>query len=770
MIKVKDRLVAMLMSLVILLSFSLTGCGGTAGNKPGSDLPPVVKEDEKPEEKIEEFFLSPEKTDVTTEDKLKISLGDFILDEETSLRVTSLVEEENLEEGYKVQAYDIQLGDMDQLDDFIKISIPYDDSYCEAGQDLCLCVGAKYLNDKTGLWEDILYELDQEAGEVHIYTDHLSTFGIFILKDEGRRTAKVSYALGLLSAVDPGEAGEVLQEYLAGGGAEGEKAQGLGARIVLDIFDFSGSLGDGLGYIENPISIASLGNPVFDSALTSAANDKLGQLGKIASAVRIGATVLKSDASDEDMLNLYKDVAFFALSFSKSAALGLAMSGVWIFDYTISSMFEEGMAMKMEKMAKAYEHYNDSYSGGKHRARTLKEWRQILIDIVEANPSDEGAVKEALEAEIDDYARKFWSLPLDTVYEVVAHAGLKDMPYPTNDEIETMVKDYKLNLYERLYPVSKSVSNYMQNKAHAEYVKALNELKDFYNQPLEFKIVEQLAEDDQVRSSGFIASFEPLSQEAYTKDWYGPIDKDGQLYTYFTILGFIQAGMPDTLAIYDPGSKPGEDKPLLEEKFVLRDPLTLVEFILPEDELVYTSSKEYDGIVESGINRAFEQIGRIKINPDGSFSEQLPFFQKEGYLELQDGSMHAPIYTLTDFKISGNFDPVKGTGSAHGSFKIVGVVDVDGGNKLSYQDGYGENKWEIVHSYHIEDLASGSFKVSKEGNLIKMTARFNSDNTETIRTSYNPVKVEFGQSHIEPEVYVYEENYDVEEVYYFSWR
>ena len=96
----------------------------------------------------------------------------------------------------------------------------------------------------------------------------------------------------------------------------------------------------------------------------------------------------------------------------------------------------------------------------------------MLIDIAEANPNEADA-KAAIEAEIDRYAREFWTLgkmDLDVVVTEMkdkSSKGSVTIPKATKAEIETMVGGYKAQLYERLYPVTQSVSVYMQRKVEA---------------------------------------------------------------------------------------------------------------------------------------------------------------------------------------------------------------------------------------------------------------------------------------------------------------
>ena len=144
----KRKIISVLLAAAMLSSL-LAGCGGTGGGK------------------SEALTLSPEMTSVTTSDGITVVVGDYVLDGETELTVTKQPAEENKEEGYKIEAYDFTLGELHELDDFITIRIPYDTTYCDEGQDPARCVGAKYKNESTGVWEDVLFEGGGRAGDLH---------------------------------------------------------------------------------------------------------------------------------------------------------------------------------------------------------------------------------------------------------------------------------------------------------------------------------------------------------------------------------------------------------------------------------------------------------------------------------------------------------------------------------------------------------------------------------------------------------------------------
>jgi len=579
------KTVSILLAAALLLG-GLAGCGGGGG-------------------KSDAATLSSEATGVALSNGVSIELGDYVLDGEAEFAVAKLPVEENKDEGYKIEAYDFKLGEMSELSDFITLRIPYDTTYCEAGQDPAKCVGAKYKNEATGEWEDVLFEVDAAANELVIYTDHLSTFGAFYVRNEGKRSAYITDISSNVAGIDQQKAMNALREFVDGGGAAGEEAVGLAAQIITAHNGFMGGIAGAAGetgfatdLTGTILSIASAGSPTFDTALADSAYKKLGKLGKVAAAVKIGAVILSTEKTDVDTLGLYKDTAMLALSYAESAAWGLAASGLFIFDYTISSMFEQGMAMKIDKIDEVYVYFNDQYISKDRnfewKARSLKDWRQVLIDIAEANPAPDDA-KAAIESEIDRYARVFWTLgdmekaAVVTAIEDKSNKGSVTIPDPTQAEIETLVSAYKAQLYERLYPVTQSVSVYMQRKAEAAYLAAMNEVKAFFNQTITFNIVEDVPDGEKSQYDGYALRFAPLSENAVKESWSGTMKGAGGASTKFTLLGYVQAGCPKELQLFKPGDDPDNDEPELTLGFKFSAPVTEVTLGgLPLEELLGT--------------------------------------------------------------------------------------------------------------------------------------------------------------------------------------
>jgi hypothetical protein len=648
------KTVSILLAAALLLS-SLAGCGnGGSGGK--SDA----------------ATLSPESTGITLLNGVSIELGEYVLDGEAEFTVAKLPVEENKDEGYKIEAYDFNLGEMSELSDFITLRIPYDTAYCEAGQDPAKCVGAKYKNETTGEWEDVLFEMDAATKELVIYTDHLSTFGAFHVRNEGQRSAKITNIYADFTGIDRQQAMETLREYVTGGGADGEEAAGLAAQLLTGYNGFLGGVAGAAGdagfatdLTGTILNMASLGSPTFDTALADSAYKKMNKLGKVAAVVKIGAVMLSTEKTDADTLGLYKDTAMLALSYAESAAWGLAASGLFIFDYTITSLFEQGLAMKMDKINEVYAFFNDEYvskdrQGFQWTARSLKDWRQVLIDIAETNPNEADA-KAAVEAEIERYARVFWTLERGDMDVVVSemkksNKGSATIPNATEAEIKALVGGYKAQLYERLYPVTQSVSVYMQRKAEAAYLAALNEIKAFFNQTITFNIVEDVPDGEKSQYDGYALRFAPLSENAVKESWSGTMKGAGGASTKFTLLGYIQAGCPKELQLFKPGDDPESDEPKLNLSFKLSAPVTEVTLGgLPLEELLGTYLVTFT-------------------SEDGDESYHFTFMFYEGQLAFRpdDGPWTALALPSGPYE----YDPVTGTATsqAHSEYFSFSVT------------------------------------------------------------------------------------------------
>ncbi|HHX72791.1 MAG TPA: hypothetical protein GX701_07705, partial [Clostridiales bacterium] len=195
----KRKIVSLILAAAMLLSLiaGLTGCGKGNQAKPSST------------QKAETFMVEEGQTALASKDGAAIDFGCLLeAGEEVTIQKVSLPPIDN---DVDIYAYDFKLAS-GQPEGTIELIIPYDDAGLDRDGEI-LAVGGKYLNEGTGQWEDVLYTVDTEANEVHIFTDHLSTFGVFKVVNEGKRSEYISDVNAYASFLTTKQAEELLKTY-----------------------------------------------------------------------------------------------------------------------------------------------------------------------------------------------------------------------------------------------------------------------------------------------------------------------------------------------------------------------------------------------------------------------------------------------------------------------------------------------------------------------------------------------------------------------------
>jgi hypothetical protein len=542
-------------SLLLVLSLLLTACGGGGGG--GSSKNTV---------------LSPENTSAVV-NGITVDVGDFVMDGEAELSVSKGETEDHSEDGYKIDVYDISLGDMHELGDYITIRIPYDTKYCKEGQDPAKCVGAKYRNDETGEWEDVLFEVDAEKQELVIYTDHLSYYGALYVEDEGRRNALVTEVLNSPLDMDRATALDFATRIAEGDAAVKEDLSDYVEKASDMFFDYADRL-------DNAINVATLGGVDVPEWLDTTIPDTnqtlfsaLGYIATTTNLLKIAAKDRRGEASDGEILNLIRDVSskvttYWAGEFTSlgAEALSVGMAGVLIIDKMLTAFAEEAQSTKMEDISYVYHHYNEGFSATwAHKVMKPKDWREKVIQVLENNPEDPEVAVAALEAGFRKYASEFFDLTGDQMAEVasdVPNVTVKRIPNFTEAEKEQLIDEYVAHLKDATMPaVLMSAQNYMIRKAEEVELQAINAIKDYYNSSISITMSENLPKDAKSALAGYKFRFAPLNENASKKNWTGTWPESGTVKDTSTLIGFMTSGYPHTVEFFKPGDDPDSAKP-----------------------------------------------------------------------------------------------------------------------------------------------------------------------------------------------------------------
>ncbi len=609
------------LSFIVALCLLFTACGGSASGNAAStqkednteststyesvseslipETEPETEAETEPEpEPLEVVTVSSENLTADSNMGVKVELSPLLFDyveDEFDVSIQSAGTETADNGDWQATVYEINIGDMRDLDTWIDIRIPYEGKFCDTGEDPAKCVGAKYLNEDTGEWEDVLFDVDAEAGEVVIHTDHLSKYGCFEVKNAGLRKAYISNIDEdyLYDDIDLDQAKTAVAEYAANGGPA-EKCYKLGEVPLKTLYEEvllspANTFNDWVG---NTGTALSLSDFFFFTEKYAKINenfwDKMGTAGFILGGIGVVNQMVRDDRTDAETAGMIKDLGLWMLGGAAEIAggtLGTALVGVTVLDKAIQSFGEAAKNYRVERINNIYVYYNDVYSKPGYHARTSKEWRDVVARCVNESEGDDAKFKQLLEDDIDTYARAFFNGPIDTdAWEIQAdfaeHYSGARVGVITKDEEEELVKNYKERMYQRLSAaIMKELQKDYQLKIKQQYLKSVEGIKDELNRTVAFNIHEVLDDEKQEPKFGeYQLRFSPLSGAASTKEalksWTGKLKKDGTANTEVSVIGYIIAGLPNTVDVYEPKADLDKDEPVMSAAFSFSYPTT----------------------------------------------------------------------------------------------------------------------------------------------------------------------------------------------------
>ena len=152
---------------------------------------------------------------------------------------------------------------------------------------------------------------------------------------------------------------------------------------------------------------------------------------------------------------------------------------------------------------------------------------------------------------------------------MAGEAGLKRVSWPNSDDILQLKGEAKQRLIDWLYPVFTSLNHYRLQKMKEELIKQCEAEQKIMNTVVPVTIMEDLDDDEEPDYANYIVCFRPLDKDADKKNWTGRLNDRGSVKTSFTIVGFVLAGEPNRVEIYDPEDDPDEDDPVFSKKFIV---------------------------------------------------------------------------------------------------------------------------------------------------------------------------------------------------------
>lgn len=209
----------------------------------------------------------------------------------------------------EIYAYDFTLSS-GQPEGAIEISLPYSDTGLEENEEI-LSVCAKYFNEETREWEDVVHTVDTENNRVKIITDHLSTYAVFKITNPSKRSAYISEINVYASYMSKDKAMKLLESY-------GKQGPAWKEDVIAATLESFGSFP--MFAVTSLPTLITLGG-AYDSYISISFNDSISNLG-----VATACAQLAYDAYSNGLDS--KETAMSALKSTLSIAVNLASPSV----------------------------------------------------------------------------------------------------------------------------------------------------------------------------------------------------------------------------------------------------------------------------------------------------------------------------------------------------------------------------------------------------------------------------------------------------------
>ncbi|WBW99051.1 hypothetical protein [Oceanirhabdus sp. W0125-5] len=555
MIKRLVSIILIVCHIVILSS----GCGSKKPQESGKNSKKVEEVFEEPIKKM----VTPDKL-IAAKDEISIEFSGYDIDKEEEVVIQEVQPkpfqiEEELKEELMITAYDFEVVNKSEFIDLIEISIPYDENFIEEGKEEN-CVSAMYYNENSKEWQPVVYTVDTENNLVKIITDHLSTYGAFVVKRENSRAAKIVKLNTWHMPESNGNAFKIVNECLENQMTPGEKALEMGTSWVGDWLGISGGMH----------------TVITNTVYTTEFLDNLGgAMTNIGLAAAIAQAAVDFQKGDDVALkgNLTKNLSYFSIGKWGSGALQLSFVGVYAIDYSINKFGTAAWEGRKADYEAGYKLYYEKYN-----KRSAKEWYKKFYWIWQDNKDakDPNLVSRLINEEIDNYCNAFWKIDYEEMWAIMEEVNTKanEITQQIKDEISLEYKKELIKVLQK--PVFDRLEQKITEHLKKEYLKEKSALARMLNQVVTFEYKEDIKENEKSKYNGYTVRFAPLNEKADPKNWTGKVNEQGMVKAKFTVLGHMQCGSPNTLEFYKPGDKPDIDKPEKVVEFKLDIPKTTI--------------------------------------------------------------------------------------------------------------------------------------------------------------------------------------------------
>lgn len=612
-----------------------------------------------------------------------------LLDGEKTLTVTAKKPVRDEEDECAYVEYDIDLGGAHQFVAPVTITVPFDAKLVGEGW-----TGLTHYDADHELWIPLRTQIDEDAATATTSLTSLSPVrmayyqrlegdraSLYRINNDGHRNASVDVSNNywqIVRSVPAKSAQDIAREFLQNGNNNQSVQSFLDADDIAEIntiYTLLGAVGETACVIAKNAparAVAKQGKTLSNA---------IGLVGLAIAGVQLVADCAEYGPGDETtatnlMKNLATNGATLISLFTGYSSMGLSLgfAGVAFTGVVLDLAVEKAEELQAATVASIFEtYYKDPGMPGhiddSHWYRVFSEaYYEAWQNGSGGTESYEAAIAR-LKQEIDRHAERFW----DDVYRhgsdaltfAVAEAGERNYYTPEPEHKAYLTAECKRDLYRRLWgTLGKWLDEFMLERMQSETYKALwtaaKPLNDYY--PVVVQEIAPIDSAEPCKYQGYTIRFVCISDEGvsfpvtdHPKEWtlVAPLDDDQwAVETDFTLLGYIQAGMPNGVALFPPDSDKNE----------INDAEHVVEFELSDLADGPTVVDLSGGEDVSGIYNVSGSMRTAILA--GSFDED-EFPETQVRVEQNGNKMKITFLDGRDWVLTGTYD--------EGSQKFIGI-------------------------------------------------------------------------------------------------
>ena len=638
--------------------------------------------------KSDSFTLQEGQTAVSTDGGVTVDFGPYNAMDGERVSVKELSADSDSIEGGTRTAYDISAGERTEFDGLLTITLPYDESGADAADEEG-SVLAEYYNPETDQWELVDYTVNTTDNTVTITTDHLSAYCTVTLTDSHSPYALLSKFTS--KRLDDETALALLREFETSG-KPGEVGDSLLREFYGQLLDIpnlgdpeAGLLHEVFSWLTDAFELAEqgVGNKYLSSLWEKGGYMLLGL-----SALSLGDTMIDAYKGNEsaetvaaEAYKLSYNVGVAVLDYKKvtTGMVQLSMLGVIALDYSLNKFMVAADQTYKDALFNVVIAYNE-----KIHPWTEAEWYDRIMGLYRTRGNNPEKFNAALRGIMENYSsRYFYDNPeeqLVATNEAGLHAYTTGLLPETDAAREYCIEQYMARLGERLQPILDDVIKKINYDNRKTYSANATELRQALNAPLEFEIIEGIPDGEKSKYAGCTVDIRRPDAQI-DKNWATVLDKDGRATIDATILGYMQAGIPTQLRLWNKGDDPYEDAPILTQEFKVTEKRTVIPLgSVAKKYLLYQDTFEI-GAYYGGrtIDEFYDAHGSMR---EGRSLDE--FKRDHSYIITVEGKGADAVLTVIDALKGKEESPL----NALGKDGIAGALDASGNIfTASYGDG-----------------------------------------------------------------------------------